>query len=147
MNVPSAGPIRIERSLRGRLWVALVVAALPFGVAWLLLDREWFNRWLTIVVAAGVSVVVLVNLLRPGALVVDEQEVRDESGWRRRGWRVSRTAVSRVVWEDNPDLLEPPPQLTFLDDDGHLLRSAAVEFDRRTVLDALREKDWPVDPS
>lgn len=139
------GPIRIERSLPVRVWVAALIAALPVGVAWLLIDRGWLNRPLTVAVAAGASAVLLVTFLRPGALVVDEHEVRDESGWRRRGWRIPRAAVSRVVWEDNPDFLEPPPQLIFLDTDGRLLRSVSMEFDRQAVLDALREKGWPVD--
>ena len=139
------GPIRIERSLPVRVWVTVLIAALPLGVAWLIIDRGWLNRPLTVTVAAGASAVLLATFLRPGALVVDEREVRDESGWRRRGWRISRVAVSRVVWEDNPDLLEPPPQLTFLDTDGRLVRSVFLEFDRRAVLDALREKGWPVD--
>ena len=139
------GPIRIGHSVPVRVWVAALIAALPVGVAWLLLDRGWLNRPLVIAVAVGASALLLVTFLRPGALVVDEHEVRDESGWRRRGWQIPRAAVSRVVWEDNPDLLEPPPQLTFLDTDGRVLRSVSMEFDRRAVLDALRDKGWPVD--
>jgi hypothetical protein len=85
-----------------------------------------------------------VILAHPEALVISRAEVRDESGWRRRGWRIRREDVALVRWEDDPDIFEPP-RLNFLGHDGEVLRAVTLEFDPPDVLGALRRFGWPLE--
>lgn len=136
-------PTRIENSLLVRFSVSTLLAGLTGGVATLLVLRRWTDLEWTLSLAIMIAVGLFVIFLSPEALVVDDREVRDESGWRRRGWRMRREAVSAVRWEEDPDLFDPP-RLVFVDAEGAELRSASVEFDRERVVAALRAHGWPV---
>jgi hypothetical protein len=137
------GPIRIENSLGVRVSVSGLLGAVILAVLALLLVRRWTDLEFT-VVAGGVAVVVLFAIfLSPEAMVVDDGEVRDESGWRRRGWRIRRDQVATISWEGNPELFEPL-QLIFRDQEGEVLLGTTVEFDPDEVSRALRARGWPL---
>ncbi|GAA1580172.1 hypothetical protein GCM10009789_37450 [Kribbella sancticallisti] len=135
---------RIELSRFARLSVAGVIAAVGGGVGSLLVVRQWVDLPVALVVIAVVVVVAIVVLASPEALVISRTEVRDESGWRRRGWTIRRDDVALVRWDDDPDIFEPP-HLTFLDHDLQVLRTVTLEFDPPRVLGALRHFGWPLE--
>lgn len=135
--------VRIELSWFARVSVAGVIAVVAGAAAALLVVRRWVDFWAALVVTAAFVIVAIAILASPEALVVSRAEVRDESGWRRRGWRIGRDDVALVRWDDDPDIFEPP-RLTFLGHDGEVLRAVILEFDPPEVLGALRRFGWPL---
>lgn len=136
------GPIRIENSLGVRVSVSGLLGAITAAVVALLLVRHWTDLEVTVVLGLVAVVVLFAIFMSPEAMVVDHDEVRDESGWRRTGWRVQRHRVATITWEGQPELFEPP-RLIFRDQAGEVLLNTAVEFDPDEVTRALRERDWP----
>ncbi len=136
--------VRIELSWFARASVVSVVAVVAGAAAALLVVRRWVDLPTTLVVTAALVIVAIGVLARPEALVITRAEVRDESGWRRRGWRIRREDVALVRWDDDPDIFEPP-RLTFLGHDGEVLRAVTLEFDPPDVLGALRRFGWPLE--
>jgi hypothetical protein len=137
------GAVRLENSLVARFSVTTLLVAATAAVAALLVSRRWVDDT-ALVVAAVITVVLVAIFASPEALVVSEEEVRDESGWRRHGWRILRSEVTAVVWEGDHDFFEPP-QLTFRGLDGEVLLRTPVEFDRQEVHAALLAKGWPLE--
>ena len=136
--------VRIELSWFARASVASVVALVMGATAALLIVRRWVDISTTLAVTAALIAIAIVILAHPEALVISRAEVRDESGWRRRGWRIRREDVAEVRWDDNPDIFEPP-RLTFVGHDGQVLRAVTLEFDPPDLLGALRRFGWPLE--
>lgn len=136
--------VRIELSWFARASAASVVALVAGAAAALLVVRQWADLSTTLVVTAAFVVGAVVVVANPESLVISRAEVRDESGWRRRGWRIRRPDVALVRWEDDPDIFEPP-RLTFVGHDGEALRVVTLEFDPPEVLGALRRFEWPLE--
>lgn len=136
--------VRIEVSGFARISVGGTVAIVAGAVATLLVIRHWVHFWAALVVTVVLVVIGIAILGSPESLVISRDEVRDESGWRRRGWTIRREDVAVVRWDDNPDIFEPPC-LTFLDADDRVLRSVTLAFAPPRVLGALRRFDWPLE--
>ncbi|WP_203336399.1 hypothetical protein [Nocardioides limicola] len=137
------GPIRFEDSVFVRLSVTAFFIAVGAGVVALFLLRRWTNPEITLVIGVVAAVALLAYFLSPESLVVDTDEVRDESGWRRTGWRIIRSEVAEVRWDGDPQLFEPL-HLTFVAPDGEILLSTPVEFDVEVVSRALAARGWPL---
>jgi hypothetical protein len=136
--------VRLELTWFARASVATIVAVVVAATAALLIMRRWVDLWMTLAATAALIALAIVILAQPEALVISRAEVRDESGWRRRGWRIRREDVALVRWEDDPDIFEPP-RLTFLGHHGEVLRAVTVEFDPPEVLGTLRRFGWPLE--
>jgi hypothetical protein len=136
--------VRIELSWFARASVASVVAVVAGAAAALLIVRRWVDLATTLMVTAAFVIAAIVILADPEALVISRAEIRDESGWRRRGRRIRREDVTLVRWDDDPDIFEPP-RLTFLGHHGEVLRAVTLEFDPPDVLGALRRFGWPLE--
>jgi len=138
-----AEPVRLESSPWVRFSVPMTLALALGAVAFLLIARHWVDTAWALGVTAVAVVVIAALLAAPEALVIGPDEVRDESGWRRRGFRIPRVDVTEVRWDEDPDIFEPP-RLTFVGADGDVVRQVTVEFDPVAVLGALRAHGWPL---
>jgi hypothetical protein len=137
-------PIRVENSFGVRVSVSALLAAIAVGVATLVWIRRWAELEITIVAGMVIVGTLVAIFMSPEALRVTADDVRDESGWRRTGWRVLRYEVALVRWDPDPDLFEPP-QLTFLDEAGEIVLRTTVEFDPVDVNAALEARGWPLE--
>ncbi|MDP3894069.1 hypothetical protein [Nocardioides sp.] len=136
--------IRVENSFGARVSVSALLAAIAVGIATLVWVRRWAETSLTVAAAAVIIAALVAFFMSPEALRVSVDDVRDESGWRRTGWRVLRSEVALVRWDPQPDLFEPP-QLTFLDEFGEVVLQTTVEFDPAEVSEALEARGWPLE--